>query len=379
MGNRNFCRTLAWPATGRKAAYIRATFMRSLLRVIRNYIDFLRMTRIFATVRNGDPCTMIPDRRQFLGLSLGAALSAATPVRAATRLPVVATTGMIADAARQVGGDHVDVRALMGAGVDPHSYRQTRTDILAATRADLVLWHGLYLEAQMEEFLLNLASRTNVVAVGEAVPQDKLIGHEDYAGKFDPHVWMVPDLWAHVVEAVRDALIDAAPEHVAAFRSNAAAHLAEIARLADYTRDVLSTVPQERRVLLTAHDAFGYFGRAYGFEVVGIQGISTESEAGLNRIAELADMLVSRGIGAVFVETSVSDRNIRALIEGAAAQGHEVTIGGELYSDAMGAPGSYEGTYIGMIDHNATVIAAALSGQAPAGGMDGKLGGTGGS
>ena len=317
---------------------------------------------------------MASDRRTFLGLALGATLIAASPLRADTRLSVVATTGMIADAARQVGGDMAEVRALMGAGIDPHSYRQTRTDILAATRADLVLWHGLYLEAQMEAFLEKLSSRNRVVAVGEAVPEDLLIGHEDYAGKFDPHVWMVPDLWAHVVRAVRDALIDVAPEHANAFTANAREHLAAIDRLSAYAREVVESIPPQARVLLTAHDAFGYFGRAYGFEVVGIQGISTESEAGLNRIATLADMLVTRGIGAVFIETSVSDRNIRALIEGAAAQGHEVRIGGELYSDAMGAPGSYEGTYIGMIDHNVTTIARALGGQAPTGGMDGKLG-----
>lgn len=317
---------------------------------------------------------MTPDRRTFLGLGLGAALVAATPLRADTRLSVVATTGMIADAARQVGGDVVEVRALMGPGIDPHSYRQTRTDILAATRADLVLWHGLYLEAQMEEFLQKLSSRNRVVAVGEAVPEDLLIGHEDYSGKFDPHVWMVPDLWAHVVRAVRDALIDTAPTQAQTFEANAEAHLDALERLSDYARNALESIPPERRVLLTAHDAFGYFGRAYGFEVVGIQGISTESEAGLNRISGLADMLAQRGIGAVFIETSVSDRNIRALIEGAAAQGHEVRIGGELYSDAMGAPGTYEGTYIGMIDHNLTTIARALGGQAPTDGMDGRLG-----
>lgn len=317
---------------------------------------------------------MTPDRRTFLGLGLGAALVAATPLRADTRLSVVATTGMIADAARQVGGDVVEVRALMGPGIDPHAYRQTRTDILAATRADLVLWHGLYLEAQMEEFLQKLSSRNRVVAVGEAVPEDLLIGHEDYSGKFDPHVWMVPDLWAHVVRAVRDALIDTAPAQAQVFEANAKAHLAALDRLSDYARNALESIPPERRVLLTAHDAFGYFGRAYGFEVVGIQGISTESEAGLNRIATLTDMLAQRGIGAVFIETSVSDRNIRALIEGAAAQGHEVRIGGELYSDAMGAPGTYEGTYIGMIDHNLTTIARALGGQAPTDGMDGRLG-----
>jgi len=312
-------------------------------------------------------------RRGVLGLFAGVMALSALPALATERLSVVATTGMIADAARQVGGDLVEVRALMGPGVDPHSYRQTRSDIVALTRADLVLWHGLYLEAQMEEFLLDLKEKRPVVAVGEAVPADRLIGHEEYEGRFDPHVWMDPELWTEVVAAVRDALIEAVPEHSAVFEMNTVAHLDDIAKLSAYSASVLESVPEPSRVLLTAHDAFGYFGAAYGFEVIGIQGISTESEAGLNRIGALVDLLVERRIGAVFVESSVSDRNIRALVEGAAAAGHEVRIGGELYSDAMGPDGTYEGTWIGMIDHNVTTIAAALGGTAPERGMSGRL------
>ncbi|MEQ9257739.1 MAG: zinc ABC transporter substrate-binding protein [Roseovarius sp.] len=318
---------------------------------------------------------MPTTRRQFLSFTAATPLAlGATPLWAQSApLSVVATTGMIADAARQIGGEHVSVKGLMGPGVDPHSYRQTRSDIVALTRADVVLWHGLYLEAQMEELLLKLTDRGRVVAVGEAVPQAERIAHEDYEGRYDPHVWMVPELWAHVVREVTAALVAAAPDHAETFEANAGQHLIEVARLGDYARGVLETVPEPARVLLTAHDAFGYFGRAYGYEVVGIQGISTESEAGLDRIRTLVDMLVSREIGAVFVESSVSDRNIRALVEGAAAEGHEVKIGGELFSDAMGEPGTYEGTYIGMIDHNATTIAGALGGSVPPRGMDGRL------
>ncbi|MEM8776922.1 MAG: zinc ABC transporter substrate-binding protein [Pseudomonadota bacterium] len=314
------------------------------------------------------------SRRSMLVLSASALSLPSLPVFAsAGTISVVATTGMIADAARQVGGDLVEVKSLMGPGVDPHAYRQTRTDILAATRADLVLWHGLYLEAQMEEFLLNLREKAVVKAVGESVPASELIGHEDYSDKFDPHVWMVPELWAHVVRGVRDALIEVHPEGTETFTANTERHLKEIALLGAYARDGLASVPKPARVLLSAHDAFGYFGRAYGFEVIGIQGISTESEAGLNRISELTDMLVSRDIRAVFVESSVSDRNVRALIEGAAAQGHKVVVGGELFSDAMGEDDTYEGTYIGMIDHNVTVISGALGGDVPDRGMNGKL------
>ena len=297
----------------------------------------------------------------------------AVPSVAMDRLNVVATTGMIADAARQVGGDLVEVQGLMGPGVDPHAYRQTRSDIVAMTRADLVLWHGLYLEAQMEDFFTDLAAKRNVVEVAAGLEKSLLRGHDDYDDKFDPHVWMNPDIWALIVGQVQSALTAAQPESAAIFAANAEIHLEEITRLSGYAKSSLASVPEQSRVLLSAHDAFGYFGEAYGFEVLGIQGISTESEAGLNRISELVDLLVSRDIRAVFVETSVSDRSMRAVIEGAAAKGHKVSIGGELFSDAMGQDGTYEGTYIGMIDHNATVITNALGGDAPLRGLNDKL------
>ena len=290
---------------------------------------------------------------------------AAWPLAAQEKLSVVATTGMIADAAREVGGDLVDVTALMGPGIDPHAYRQTRTDILSMARADLILWNGLNLEAQMEQFLTDAVSNRSVVAVAEAVDAASLKAHDDYSDKFDPHVWMDPTLWAKVVGRIETALSDVHPEQADVFAANAAAYLAEIGEVATYASEALVTVPEQSRVLLSAHDAFGYFGAAYDFDVMGVQGISTESEAGLFRISELVDFLVERQIKAVFVETSVSDRAMRAVIEGAAAQGHEVVIGGELFSDAMGPADSYEGTYVGMINHNATVITRALGGSAP--------------
>ncbi len=302
-----------------------------------------------------------------------AILLPASPGLAGERLKVVTTTGMIADAASQIGGTLIEVQALMGPGVDPHAYRQTRTDIVAMAKADLVLWNGLFLEAQLEDFLLELADSNKVVAVAEGVPESLLIGSEDYANRFDPHLWMDPSLWSRVVANVRDALVDAHPPGEKVFRANADAYLGQLEKLASYTTAALSTVPAKSRVVVSSHDAFSYFGKAHGFEVVGIQGISTESEAGLRRVAELVDLLVDQNIRAVFVETSVSDRNIRALIEGAAARGHEVVIGGELYSDAMGEPGTYEGTYVGMIDHNATTITSALGGRAPDTGMQGLL------
>ena len=314
----------------------------------------------------------MPLSRRHLLLS-APALLLASRLPAAAPLQVVATTGMIADAARAIGGDAVNVKALMGPGVDPHSYRQTRSDIVAMTRADLVLRHGLYLEAQMEEFFDQLAGRRALVAVAEAIPRDRLRAHADYADKFDPHVWMEPGLWSVPVAEVQRALTAVRPDLAEAFAARAEAYQSTLARLDTYAGQAMTSVPGPARVLVTAHDAFGYFGQAYGVEVLGIQGISTESEAGLNRIGQLVDLLVDRGIGAVFVESSVSDRNMRALIEGAASREHRVEIGGELYSDAMGVPGTYEGTYPGMIDHNVTTIARALGGAAPAAGRLGRL------
>ncbi|WP_244489341.1 metal ABC transporter solute-binding protein, Zn/Mn family [Aureimonas altamirensis] len=313
-------------------------------------------------------------RRLAPALGLVALLVAAGgPARAAEPLHIVATTGMIADAVTQVGGDRVEVVALMGPGVDPHLYRPTASDIARMARADAVFYHGLNLEAQLREFLERLGARVPVVALADGLPHDRLHENPDYANQFDPHVWMDPRLWRGVVIEAADALSRMDPAGAEIYAANANAYLAEVDALADYGDRVLSSVPEGARVLVTAHDAFGYFGAAHGFEVLGIQGISTNSEAGVRQIESLVDTLVSRDIGAIFIESSVSDRNVRALIEGAAARGHTVKIGGELYSDAMGTPGTYEGTYIGMIDHNVTIITDALGGEAPDGGMNGRL------
>ena len=315
---------------------------------------------------------MTYNRRYFLTILASTSVAPQFSL-ASGALDIIATTGMIADTARRIGGSHVNVRALMGSGVDPHAYRQTRTDITSMTRADLVLWHGLYLEAQMEEFLKKLARRQPSIPVADAMPRELLISHADYDGRFDPHVWMVPKLWSSVAQKIARVLSDARPDFEYEFGANLVEFEAELRDLQTYAETALATVPESARVLLTAHDAFSYFGSAFGYEVIGIQGISTESEAGLNRISTLVDMLVERKIGAAFVESSVSDRNIRALIEGAAAQDHIVAIGGELFSDAMGADGTYEATYIGMIDHNITTIVQALGGTVPKRGMNGKL------
>lgn len=308
------------------------------------------------------------SRRGLLGMFAGAAL--AGPVRADS-VSIVATTGMIADAARRLTG--LPVKALMGPGIDPHSYRATRSDIVALSRADLVLWHGLHLEAQFEELMADLSRRIPVVAVADSLPRETLLAWPNYPDRPDPHVWFDPAIWSQVIGVIEKTVHPFASGAVEA----GVAYRADIATLSAYAHSVLASVPDGARILVTAHDAFSYFGRAYGFEVEGIQGISTESEAGLQRIGALVDLIVARKVPAVFVESSVSDRSVRALIEGAGARGHDLRIGGELYSDAMGAEGSYEGTWLGMVDHNVTTIARALGGQAPETGAIGRLGGQG--
>lgn len=287
---------------------------------------------------------------------------------------IVTTVGMITDIVRNVAGDRAEVVGLMGAGVDPHLYKPTRSDLQRLRGADVVFYNGLMLEGKMTDSLVGAASGgKKVTPVTERIDKQYLLEPEGFHGLYDPHVWMDPEAWAKAVEAVRDSLIEYDPAGESEYRENAAAYLRKMNELDAYAVRVLESVPQPQRVLITAHDAFNYFGRRFGYEVVGIQGLSTESEAGVQDIEKLVNLLVERKVGAVFVESTVSERNISALIAGARARGHTVIIGGELFSDAMGDDGAYEGTYIGMIDHNVTTIARSLGGNAPERGMDGML------
>lgn len=287
---------------------------------------------------------------------------------------VLSTTAMIGDLVREIGGDRVRAETLLGEGVDPHTYKPTRADIARLSAADAVFYNGLLLEGQMTDVFVRLARGGKpVFAVTELLAADHLLQEDD--GKDDPHVWMDVTLWAKAAERIRDALARLRPADAGTFRRNHNDLAWRLESLDAYVMRVIGSIPEHARVLVTAHDAFGYFSRRYGIAVEGIQGLSTQGEAGLRRMQDLVELLVSRRIPAVFVETSVNDRNVRALVEGAAARGHRVAIGGALFSDAMGAPGTYEGTYIGMMDHNATVIARALGGTAPARGMSGRLAG----
>lgn len=290
-------------------------------------------------------------------------------------LTIVCTTGMIADTVRAIVGDEARVTALMGPGTDPHLYAPTRSDLSAILGADIVFYNGLNLEGRMiDAFDRARESGKTVVAVAESIDETKLLASTDYVDAYDPHVWMDPILWLDVVDTVHATLVEARPDIAESLGQRRNLYRQWIADVHAYSQRVLETVPLGSRVLVTAHDAFHYFGTRYDFEVVGIQGISTESEAGIRDIERLVAMLVDRNIPAVFVETTVSDRNINALIEGAAARGHDVSIGGSLFSDAMGPEGAHTGRYPGMLDHNVTTIVRALGGEAPERGKSGQLG-----
>lgn len=292
-------------------------------------------------------------------------------VRAAEPLEAVATTGMVADVVRNVGGDRVRVTGLIGEGVDPHLYKPTRDDVAKLLKADAVFFNGLLLEGRMEETFGKIRARGKpVVAVTGGIPADSLLKEGSQA---DPHVWMDPALWATTADVVRDTLSGADPEGAAQYAANAAAYRESLAALADYQKRVLATIPETQRVLVTAHDAFHYLARATGMRVLPIQGISTESEAGVSDINRIVDEVVQAKVPAIFVESSVPDKNVRAVLEGAASRGVSPVLGGNLFSDAMGPAGTYEGTYVGMIDHNATTLARALGGDAPPRGMQGRL------
>jgi manganese/zinc/iron transport system substrate-binding protein len=271
---------------------------------------------------------------------------------------VVCTTGMVADLSRTVGGESVAVSQIMREGVDPHLYKASPGDVNRLNEADIIFYSGLHLEGKMSDVFVRMARRKPTFAVTEYIPEGRVL--ENPEGAFDPHLWFDVSLWRDAAGVVRDALAAFDPKHAADYRRRGDAYQAELAKLHDEVKRKLATVPKARRVLVTAHDAFRYFGRAYDVEVRAVQGISTESEAGVREVNALVAFLVERQIKAVFVESSVSDKNVTALLEGCAARGHKVIIGGELFSDAMGKEGTAEGTYVGMIRHNVDTIVKAL-------------------
>lgn len=299
----------------------------------------------------------------FALLAAGCGGSAAAGPEDDGRLYVVTTIGQIADAVRNVGADHVRVTSLMGAGTDPHLYKASARDVDKLRDADIVFYNGLYLEAQLDDILQQMVERQTVAAVSVGIDRSALLPSAHFADEFDPHIWFDVRLWMQTVEQVRDTLKENDPAHAADYDANAAAYLSELKALDEYVRAQAATVPEAQRVLVTAHDAFNYFGRAYGFKVLGLQGISTAAEAGTADVQDLSDFIAANRIPAIFVESSVPVRNIEAVQAAVRERGFDVQIGGRLFSDAMGDAGTAEGTYIGMVRYNIDTIVASLRGE----------------
>lgn len=277
-----------------------------------------------------------------------------------SRLIIVTTTGIIRDAVVNLVHDRAEVVALMGPGVDPHLYKATQGDLDKLLKADLVIYNGLHLEGKMSDVLEKLSHRKQVYALGHSLP-DSLLHHvPGFENTYDPHIWFDVSLWSMAVRNLSGFLQEFDPSNADYYRKNHQVYAAKLDSLHQWVQQQISTIPADQRVLITAHDAFGYFGKAYNIEVRGLQGISTLSEFGLRDITNLANFIQERKIKAVFVETSVPEKSIRSLIEGCRERGWEVKLGGSLYSDALGAEGTPEGTYIGMIKSNVKTIVEAL-------------------
>lgn len=286
------------------------------------------------------------------------ALGCASAERGDERLNVVCTTGMVADLARHIGGDRIAVVGMMGPGVDPHYYKASQGDLAKLTDADLILFNGLFLEGKLEDIFAKMAQP--VLAVAEQIPAERLLRPPEFEGNFDPHIWFDVALWAQTIEPVVAQLSAIDPDGAAVYRQNGDRYRARLDSLHQWVGEQVELLPEASRVLITAHDAFGYFGRAYGVEVVGLQGISTVADYGVNDVTRLVDFIVEREVKAIFVESSVPARSIEAVREGCVQRGWQVAIGGTLYSDAMGAAGSGADTYVGMVETNVNTLVGAL-------------------
>ena len=282
---------------------------------------------------------------------------------AGRKIRVVTTTGMIADIVVNVGGERVEVEALMGPGVDPHLYKASEGDVLRLGRADVIFYNGLHLEAKMGEVIEKMSEWTKAVAVTDRIERELLLKPAQFEGNYDPHVWFDVKMWIKASQQVRDALIELDPASADIYRANYDDYAAQLEALNTYIGEQAARLPPEQRVVITAHDAFNYFGRAYGFDVRGLQGISTTAEAGTADVRDLADFIADREIRAIFIESSVPVRNVEAVQAAVRARGWDVVIGGQLYSDAMGSAGTPDGTYQGMVRHNIDTIVNALLGQ----------------
>lgn len=277
------------------------------------------------------------------------------------KIQVVATIAQIADPLEIIGGTHVEVKSLMGPGVDPHLYEATQGDIKTLQNADIILYNGLHLEGNMGEIFDKLKETKKTLAIGETIEEKRLL--KDEQGAIDPHIWFDLDLWKDALDSATEVLKEYSPKHAEYFEENKQNYFNKIAELKVEATEKLSSIPDEQRILVTAHDAFGYFGRMYDVDVIGLQGLSTEDEVGLSDIHSTIELLIEKQVPAVFVESSINQNSIKAVIEGASKAGLQVELGGELFSDAMGEAGTEEGTYLGMYRHNVNMIYEALKGE----------------
>jgi len=277
------------------------------------------------------------------------------------KLKVVSTTTMLTDLLKQLAGDKIELKGLMGPGVDPHLYKASEGDVSKLFNADVIIYNGLHLEGKMVDLFEKMQKQgKKTIAIAQAIPKSELIDVDGSSSHFDPHIWFSVSNWKSVSVFVVDKLMEIDPGNANHYKSNLEKYLNELEALEVYNADKIEQVPQNKRVLITAHDAFEYFGREYGFEVKGLQGISTVSEAGAADVKNLANFIAERKIPALFIESSVSHRNIEALQAAVKSRGYNVIIGGELFSDALGSAGTAEGTYIGMYKHNIKTITDAL-------------------
>ncbi|MFD1062467.1 metal ABC transporter solute-binding protein, Zn/Mn family [Winogradskyella litorisediminis] len=277
------------------------------------------------------------------------------------KLKVVTTTTMITDLVKNIGGDFIEVEGLMGSGVDPHLYKASEGDVTKLVNANIIFYNGLHLEGKLVEVFEKMErSNKTQVALGENLDKSQLIGSDYFASNYDPHVWFNIEFFKQFAKQVTKTLSEKDPKNAVNYIENEKNYLAKLSALESEVSSIINTLPKEKRILVTAHDAFNYFGKNYNFEVVGLQGLSTATEAGVKDVRKLAEFIIENKIKAIFIESSVPKRTIEALVAAVKAKDHDVEIGGTLYSDALGNAGTLEGTYIGMFKYNVNTIVNAL-------------------
>jgi manganese/zinc/iron transport system substrate-binding protein len=282
------------------------------------------------------------------------------PTKSSGKLKVVVTTSMLTDLVKNIGGDLIDLQGLMGAGVDPHLYKASEGDVSKLFNADVIFYNGLHLEGKLVAVFEKMETQKTTVALGEFLAKEGLIGSDYFASNYDPHVWFNIQYFKEFSDKVTSVLSEEDPKNAASFTANNLAFQQKLDLLHTAVVNTIATLAPEKRVLVTAHDAFNYFGKAYGFKVVGLQGLSTATEAGVQDVQKLSEYIITNKVKAIFIESSVPRRTIEALQEAVLSKGHQVSIGGSLYSDALGDGGSVEGTYVGMFLYNIKTIVNAL-------------------